>query len=993
MPTTSVGGRSRLRVVDEESVGREISIAEAVVLQAGDGIAVTRAPSNDDEPTLVFVNDALCRLIRFERAELLGRTPGLFVGDPTDTADLDEVASQVEQGDTARFELSLHRRDGSPVWAEATCFAARGADDQPPAYVAIYRELDPGGLDEQRYRTLVENTTDLIAVLDGDLTIRYINPGAGALLGRETTEVVGRSAAELVRADRRPELESWLEGVLGSGQPAAPRELEVVAEGIDDRVFEFGAIDRLDDPSVGGLVLSARDVTDRIEARDQLRSSERRFRALVQHSADSTVVLDPDGRVRYASPAAERILGLPAGDDLSDDLLGAVDPIDLEQAQTFIRRALSEPGLSGPVELTLSSEAGGRTVELVANNLLHDADIGGVVLNGRDVTSRRRAQTLMRDQAVMLEEVARGLPLEVTLERIASRIERSVVGSHCLVGVADGEHLRLASRPGLPAEIIEVLESPTGPLGSVDILLEGQDSLTGLIDSDPAWSSIAGPLADTGLIARWIMPLRSPGSANVLGALVVFHPQRARPHPTERQLFRQSTQLAALAIERHRFEAALEHQALHDELTDLPNRTLVMDRIEQGVARLDRRETGMAVLFVDLDRFKVINDSRGHAEGDRLLREVAARLQRPLRSGDTVGRLGGDEFVMICDEIVDEGDAVTVAERLASELAAPVDLDGAVVHVSASIGIALAWSSDTSAETLIANADLAMYRAKEEGRDRYALFEEDLHRNMVTRHELEAALHVALAQDELILHYQPQIRLRDGRITAVEALVRWERPGHGMLPPGQFIQVAEETGLIVPLGNWVIDQSLRDAAAWPVPPTGEAIAMTINLSARQLASSGLIDNVVAALDRHQVPPSRVVFEVTESALVDDMDTAVTTLNRLKDLGVRIAIDDFGTGHATFDYLRRFSMADSLKVDRSFVEGLDGSAVQDRAIVSASLVLADSLGLKSVAEGVETPEQLEVLRTLGCDMAQGYLFSRPVPLDEAVALTDQAAHWI
>jgi diguanylate cyclase (GGDEF)-like protein/PAS domain S-box-containing protein len=914
------------------------------------------------------------------------------VGEPTDGTDLDAVAGQVEGGDTVRFELTLHRRDGSPVWVEATCFAARGADDQPPAYVAIYRELESGDLDEQRYRTLVESTTDLIAVLDGDLTIRYANPATSSLLGMEASTVAGRSAAELVRPDRRSEFETWLEGVLGSGQPVQSCELEIVTEEAGELVFEFGAVDRLDDPSVGGLVLTARDVTERTEARDQLRRRERWFRALVQHSADSIIVLDPNGTVRYASPAAERILGIPAGDDLADDLFAAVDAHDLEQAQTFVRRALSEPGLSGPIELTLASDLGGRTVELVANNLLHDADIGGVIVNGRDVTSRRRAQTLMRDQAMMLEEVARGLPLEVTLERIASRIERSVAGSHCLVGVAEDGQLRLASRPGLPADVLAVLESPNGPLGRLDVLLDSNEALTGLIESDPAWATVMGPLAESGLIARWIMPLRSPGSAAVLGALVVFHPQRARPHPTERQLFRQSTQLAALAIERHRFEAALEHQALHDELTGLPNRTLVMDRIEQGLARLDRRRTGMAVLFVDLDRFKVINDSRGHAEGDRLLREVARRLQRPLRAGDTVGRLGGDEFVMICDEIVDESDAVAVAERLAEELAAPVDLDGAVVHVSASIGIALAWSAGPTAETLIANADLAMYRAKEEGRDRYALFEEDLHRNMVARHELEAALHVALADDELILHYQPIVRLLDGRITAVESLVRWERPGHGMLPPGRFIQVAEETGLIVPLGNWVIDRALRDAAGWPVPPTGEPIDMTINLSARQLAAPGLIDVVVAALDRHQVDPGRVVFEVTESALVDDMDIAVTTLNRLKDLGVRIAIDDFGTGHATFDYLRRFSMADSLKVDRSFVEGLDGPSVQDRAIVSASLVLADSLGLRSVAEGVETPAQLEVLRSLGCDLAQGYLFSRPVSRDEAVALTDQGTHW-
>jgi diguanylate cyclase (GGDEF)-like protein len=398
------------------------------------------------------------------------------------------------------------------------------------------------------------------------------------------------------------------------------------------------------------------------------------------------------------------------------------------------------------------------------------------------------------------------------------------------------------------------------------------------------------------------------------------------------------------------------------------------------------------VLFVDLDRFKVINDSLGHSMGDQLLIQVAERFQRPLRLGDTIGRFGGDEFLIVCDRVEGEEVAIELAERLANEFTVPFVLGDTEVFVTASVGIAVSGEGPISAEALIRNADMAMYRAKDEGRARWAVFEEDLRLRVIERHELEQALRSALDNHEFELHYQPLIRLSDGATIGVEALVRWNRPGHGLVEPAAFIPVAEETGLIVPLGNWIIEAAFGQASSWPTLPNGADLHMTINLSARQLAEPALVDFVADHLARSGIDPARISFEVTESVLMEDIDRAVASLERLKALGVCLSIDDFGTGYATLEYLRRFSMADYLKIDRSFVEGVERGGSKETAIVAGAIALAKALGFTVVAEGVQSEGQLVALRGLDCDLAQGYYFSRPLPAEAAIALLDSAPVW-
>jgi diguanylate cyclase (GGDEF)-like protein len=477
--------------------------------------------------------------------------------------------------------------------------------------------------------------------------------------------------------------------------------------------------------------------------------------------------------------------------------------------------------------------------------------------------------------------------------------------------------------------------------------------------------------------------LRAPGSGELVGSLTLFH-RVARELPgADLDLVQRAMNLAAIAIERHRFEAALEYQALYDPLTDLPNRALLSRRIQESLERL--RLDG-SVLFIDLDRFKVINDSEGHAVGDRVLQQVAERFRHRLQSGETLGRFGGDEFMVITPKVSNEGEANAVAHRFAEELRAPIVLADSSEHfVTASIGIAFTADASVPAESLIRNADVAMYRAKDQGRNQRVLFHKNRDKRAVEQLAMERALRSAIEAEQFELHNQPVVQLSDGSMTRVEALIRWNRPDLGLVLPGSFIPLAEETGLIVPIGWWVLGEAVTQAAAWPELPDGRRVEMAVNLSARQLADPDMVEVVAGALERADLDPARLCFEVTESALAHDVAHAVSSLNRLKALGVRIAIDDFGTGYATLDYVRHFSMADYLKIDQAFVEGVDRAGSQEAAIVSAAVALAKSLGFTVVAEGVETAEQRNALRALDCELAQGFLFSRPVPLADAIAL--------
>jgi diguanylate cyclase (GGDEF)-like protein len=422
--------------------------------------------------------------------------------------------------------------------------------------------------------------------------------------------------------------------------------------------------------------------------------------------------------------------------------------------------------------------------------------------------------------------------------------------------------------------------------------------------------------------------------------------------------------------ERKRLEAELIHQAFHDALTGLANRALFRDRVEHALTRTGRDTEHIAVCFLDLDNFKAVNDGLGHEAGDRLLCVVAARLVGATRTHDTVARLGGDEFALLLEGVRDDAEAMAIIERVESAMRTPMSLDGKPVAITASTGIARS-GPDARADELLRNADVAMYRAKARGGGAHALFVPEMHAAVLDRLELEADLRMAIAAQQFHLLYQPVVELASGRVVGVEALLRWNHYKRGLVMPGEFIPLAEESGLIIPLGRWVLNEACRQGALFG----GPALSISVNLSGRQLQHAGLTDDVVDALRRSGLPPDRLVLEITESVIMQDTEATLHKLQALKTLGIRLAIDDFGTGYSSLGYLQRFPI-DILKLDKTFVDGVARGGT-DAALARAIIALGDTLHLSTVAEGVEHAQQRDELLALGCELAQGYLFARPL----------------
>jgi diguanylate cyclase (GGDEF)-like protein/PAS domain S-box-containing protein len=434
-------------------------------------------------------------------------------------------------------------------------------------------------------------------------------------------------------------------------------------------------------------------------------------------------------------------------------------------------------------------------------------------------------------------------------------------------------------------------------------------------------------------------------------------------------------------------EEQLRHQAFHDALTGLPNRALFMDRLEHARSRGRGFLPQLAVVFVDLDDFKAVNDSLGHGAGDRLLVEVSDRIRGALRDGDTAARMGGDEFAVLLEDTPAEA-ATDVAERILEQVRRPFFIAGQGVRVHATAGVAVFSETRETAEELLRNADVAMYLAKAQGKDRLAFFRTSIHEGTIEQIQLKTDLPMALERGEFRLMYQPVAELETGQVRGVEALLRWEHPRRGSIGPTQFIPLAEETGVIVPLGRWALREACRQAAEWMAQPGVEPITVSVNLSARQIQDPGLVSDVMIALRETGLPARLLTLEITESALMQDVETTTQTLNALKAIGLRLAIDDFGTGYSSLSYLRRFPV-DILKIDRSFVATLDSSDTE-AALVRSILSLGQTLELETIAEGIEREAQLHELQALGAHLGQGYFFARPLDADAIAAIVASGA---
>jgi len=792
---------------------------------------------------------------------------------------------------------------------------------------------------EQRFRALLAQAHDLVAILAGDGTYRYryVSPSYERLLGRPLAGWQGRSLVERLHPEDIPRVRAALDALGGHTGAVAWAAYRVRHADGSWRTLASRGANHTDDPAIGGIIVTSQDITERTALAEALRASEQHLRTVVAHTPVILFALDPAGVVTLAEGNGLAALGLAGGEAVGRSALAAHR--DAPAVLTDLRRALAGEEVTGIVDRR-------GVVFEVRYTPLRDAAgrVSGVIGVATDITARQRAEValarLERAHAALLEAAGEGI---VGLDR-AGRITFANPAAARLLGYTPDElrdqdlhalahHTRADGTP-YPAAAC--------PMGAT--LTDGRARH---VADEVFWGKEGRRVP----VEYRSAAVRAEGE--IVGAVVTFQDIGARVQA----------------------QHALAHQALHDALTGLPNRTLLLDRLEQALGAARRTGRSVALLLLDLDRFKEVNDALGHPQGDRLLQVVSARLRAALRAVDTVARLGGDEFAVLLPES-DEAGAVAVARHLRAALDAPVELQGRAVAVGGSVGIALAPQHGGDVVSLLRRADVAMYAAKEDQQGQ-AVYDAARDAASAQRLALIADLRQALADGALSLHYQPQVGLTTGRSRGVEALARWPHPRHGLISPALFIPLAEQSGLMAALTRWVLEAALRQARSWG--QDGLDVTVAVNLCASDVQDLALPDMVAALLRAAAVPPDRLRLELTEGTLLRDPARGAAVLARLAALGVRSALDDFGTGYSSLAYLARLPV-DELKIDQSFVRALEEGEAE-AVIVASTIGLGHSLGLAVVAEGVETGATWERLARLGCDAAQGYYVSRPLPAAE------------
>ncbi len=712
---------------------------------------------------------------------------------------------------------------------------------------------------------------------------------------------------------------------------------------------------------------------------------ERRSARLASDGTWGLVVVRNDGHIRLVSPMVCRTMAYEPDQVLGRNIFELVHPDDHVLAIDSLARTAAVPGEKYPLDVRFVG-ADERTLvwEVTAEDRF-DVSLDDIVFTVRPADERPEADALVGEQVRVLDMIGRGERAPATLAEIA-RVAGRRLGVACAVLTVEPDDreratrvLRLAAADGISSELGESID---GTRVAVDSNTCGasvhQRSALGSGDliADSSWAGHQQALAAAGFGSCWADPIDSVRITDPLGVLAFFGPRGWTPSAPEVRAADLFASLASVTLQRAHAEAALHHQATHDPLTGLPNRALFLDRLEHALASGDSADTKVAVMFLDLDRFKVVNDALGHEAGDELLVAVAGRIGTVAGAGMTVARFGGDEFTVLVESVRSAADSVAIAEQIIDAFRTPIRVAGEQLMMTVSIGIVLSGAGRMRASTMLRDADAAMYRAKHHGRNRVELFDDRMRARAVARLDLEHALPGSVERGDFSLHYQAEIELDRLSVVGTEALLRWNHPFRGSVAPVDFIPVAEETGVIVELGEWVLAEACRQIARWDAagPMVAAAPRMWVNISAVQLRQAGFPERVQRLLKAMGTDPDRLGLEITESAVMTDVESAIESLTQLRELGMQTAIDDFGTGYASIAALRRLPI-DLVKIDRTLVQDVTADR-QGAAVFGAIVDLVHATGSTVVAEGVETEEQLMIVRAVGCDAAQGYWIGRP-----------------
>jgi diguanylate cyclase (GGDEF)-like protein/PAS domain S-box-containing protein len=799
---------------------------------------------------------------------------------------------------------------------------------------------------EVRYRRLVESIeySHFVYSQDTKGVFTYLSPSITALLGYQPQEFKQHYQTFLTdHPANRKAIEASELAIQGQKQP--PFELEICHKDGSLRWLEVNEMPILNDEgqvvSVDGI---AHDITGRKLAMQRLVESERRFRLMIDNAADAVFVHDMKGRVVEVNSRAcdnlgytrEELLAMSvadvdeeAGRGRHDELWRQLDTLGVATVTGMHRR---KDGTRFPVEVRLAMIA------------LDDRPC--VLALARDVSERKAAEEYQRLAAEVFENTSEGIMVTDPSGQIlmVNRAFTEITGFQ-----------------------------PEEAIGRTPAILK-----SGWHDEDyyrAMWSAIQ----ETG---RWQGEIRNRRKN---GELYPAWLTLSAVKDDQGRIINYVGVQADISL-RKDVEDRLAYLAHHDPLTGMPNRSLLLERMKHALHRAHRNGGKVGLMFIDLDRFKNINDTLGHDVGDMLLKAVAGRLTCSVREGDTIARLGGDEFVILQEDCAGEAAVATLAQKIVELLGQPFMVGEQEIYTSTSVGICLYPADGQDIQTLLKNADVAMYQAKEFGRNNYQFYKADINAKALERLNLEYSLRRALERQEFVLHYQPVVNVQSGAIVGMEALIRWVHPELGMVSPAQFIPLAEETGLILPIGDWVLETACRQAKAWQDAGLGTP-RLAVNLSTRQFVQQNLVEKVESALLAAGLAPEFLELEITESVLMQDLENTISVLTRLSDMAVRLSIDDFGTGYSSLSYLKRFPLH-TLKIDQSFVRDIPGDP-DDAAIASTIIAMSHALRLDAIAEGVETQAQRDFLQGKGCDNFQGYLFSRPVPADAFTGLLQKA----